>query len=654
MYELLVANLDYSNSPRRMTENGVEYLVADAVILKGDQILNGSNGPLLYPDEEVKANPGIWNETPVSNGHPKYEGKYVSIKHPKLPKSTKIGFLRNDRYEGKKRKVKVWLNIEATNSSDPRIIPAIEARKKVGLSTGLVTDNYPNTRNELHKGKVYTHVARNYRPDHLAVLVDVPGACSTADGCGINMNQATETPAAGGFFQNLFGFFQAAPAEAMQQLYEIAETENAKKQQPSDKAQVSSGKACKILKDGSVNGHPLTKDQQRMFGVICSRSTKNESITEEDIANLADESIQEKMSRIYAAFKDAHPSRYNIDTGYPEKTCYLLDAYDGYVIYQERDGDQYATYRHDFTDEDGTITFTDDPVEVRRVVSYEPVGNEAAEYVVVEQGSSNQSASYSEENDMPQQHKLTDAQRKTIRDDLAANKDTKVGLMWKNLNLNEVNDDGLVAYHQALRNFGGTIVGNVNPDGSRVIEQPAAPTNNCGCPGTANAQPQQTQQAPAQQAPQIPAQVISPVAPPLVPTGNALFPGMPRPASFAEALETFGTPEEKATWNAVMQTLQQQKTALLGQILANINDPTQKQAAFDIYKDMQIAQLQTILATMPRPQQQPPAQHPQSMFGFNFGGAGGFPITPAAPSPEVKPLKQPTYNYRPKVPGGNN
>ena len=40
-----------------------------------------------------------------------------------------------------------------------------------------------------YMGKSYTYIAKNYRPDHLAVLPDNSGACSISDGCGVLVNQ---------------------------------------------------------------------------------------------------------------------------------------------------------------------------------------------------------------------------------------------------------------------------------------------------------------------------------------------------------------------------------------------------------------------------------------------------------------------------------
>ena len=56
------------------------------------------------------------------------------------------------------------------------------------LSTGLFTDN-DETAGVSPKGRNYEAVARNHRPDHMAVLPDQVGACSINDGCGVLVNE---------------------------------------------------------------------------------------------------------------------------------------------------------------------------------------------------------------------------------------------------------------------------------------------------------------------------------------------------------------------------------------------------------------------------------------------------------------------------------
>lgn len=185
MFEILTANLDYSRRVEERVENGRRYLVASAVILK-EGILPGNHGPLFYPGEEIARYPGAWNQIPLTNGHPKKDGQFVLFNESD---AGDLGFLRDDRVDGKRRRVKAWFDIEKTNASDPRIIPAVRAGQRIGLSTGLRTRNHAAPPGSTWNGQLYIGIARDYKPDHLAILYDVPGACSLKDGCGINVNE---------------------------------------------------------------------------------------------------------------------------------------------------------------------------------------------------------------------------------------------------------------------------------------------------------------------------------------------------------------------------------------------------------------------------------------------------------------------------------
>jgi len=66
---------------------------------------------------------------------------------------------------------------------DRRIVQAIHRYKPVEVSTGLYADSIAT--NGAVSGKSYRAVARNFRPDHLAILLDTVGACSLQDGCGL-------------------------------------------------------------------------------------------------------------------------------------------------------------------------------------------------------------------------------------------------------------------------------------------------------------------------------------------------------------------------------------------------------------------------------------------------------------------------------------
>ena len=73
--EFIAANL--SGQVRRKTVGGREYLVAPlSLIVPG--VLNGSRGPLLYPEAEVRRDTSIWNGMPLTKGHPTRNGSPVT------------------------------------------------------------------------------------------------------------------------------------------------------------------------------------------------------------------------------------------------------------------------------------------------------------------------------------------------------------------------------------------------------------------------------------------------------------------------------------------------------------------------------------------------------------------------------------------------
>lgn len=184
--ETLTANV--TGKVRRETLNGRQYAVAPMTLIVPG-VLPGSQGPLLYPPDEVAKVPGLWNHMPITNGHPTDNGQPVSARAPKVLERYQLGFVFNDEFRDGKRVAEAWVDVDLARQREPRILAALDAGRPVELSTGVYTDNEAVTNGE-HEGKAYTHVARNYRGDHLAVLVDAVGACSLRDGCGLLVNKA--------------------------------------------------------------------------------------------------------------------------------------------------------------------------------------------------------------------------------------------------------------------------------------------------------------------------------------------------------------------------------------------------------------------------------------------------------------------------------
>ncbi len=172
---------------------GRKFLVAPMIIL-AEGVHEGSGGPLYYPEEEVVKIPEIWNMKPVVVYHPQANGSPVSACDPIILSNRKIGVMMNSKAGKVKIKVngedqevvciktEAWLEEDRINKVDERIAGFIQENKMMELSTGLFTDN--ESGDGEWNGEKYSITARNYRPDHLALLPDLKGACSIEDGAG--------------------------------------------------------------------------------------------------------------------------------------------------------------------------------------------------------------------------------------------------------------------------------------------------------------------------------------------------------------------------------------------------------------------------------------------------------------------------------------
>jgi hypothetical protein len=179
--ENLICN--FAGVTREEILEGRKHLVAPATLIVPG-VLNGSLGPLYYPPEEVSADPEKWDNVPILVYHPK------SAESPKVFNEQAVGHVHKTVFEDHSLKAELWFDADRVQKVDNRIYEALINNQKIELSTGLKTDNEKaengavfNT--PLGKQIPYTHIARNHRPDHLAVFTDQVGACSLDDGCGV-------------------------------------------------------------------------------------------------------------------------------------------------------------------------------------------------------------------------------------------------------------------------------------------------------------------------------------------------------------------------------------------------------------------------------------------------------------------------------------
>lgn len=156
------------------------------VVMMVEGVHNGSAGPLLHTQDELGKFPAAWNGIPVMIGHPEKNGQPISANSPKVIDQSVIGRVYNSKMEDGKLKGEVWADVEKLKQLSPLAYAYIIQQKPLDVSVGVFSDDEPIAGE--WNGKNYTAIARNYRPDHLALLPEATGACSWQDGCGIRVN----------------------------------------------------------------------------------------------------------------------------------------------------------------------------------------------------------------------------------------------------------------------------------------------------------------------------------------------------------------------------------------------------------------------------------------------------------------------------------
>ena len=184
-----------SGAVRHDQLEGRDYLVVPMVMMT-EGVHAGSGGPLYYPADELGKTPAVWNHKPIVIYHPTRNGQGISACEPEVLNTRKVGLILNTKYRkgrGKtpgKLTAEAWLEVSRLEAVDNRVLAALEADEITELSTGLYTDNEPSQGD--WRGEKYDAIARNYRPDHLAILPDQVGACSVADGAGLLRTNAAQ------------------------------------------------------------------------------------------------------------------------------------------------------------------------------------------------------------------------------------------------------------------------------------------------------------------------------------------------------------------------------------------------------------------------------------------------------------------------------
>jgi hypothetical protein len=160
-------------------------------------ILAGSGGPILYKNEDMSKFPAAWNNKPLVVYHPGENGAKGSACTPTEISQRGVGVIMNTHIgvsvvDGASKpalKAEAWVEIDRAAIIDNRVVEALDNEETMELSTGLFVEL--ERVEGLWNGEDYIGIAHNFQPDHLALLPDVKGACSIADGAGFIRNSET-------------------------------------------------------------------------------------------------------------------------------------------------------------------------------------------------------------------------------------------------------------------------------------------------------------------------------------------------------------------------------------------------------------------------------------------------------------------------------
>lgn len=186
MFEWFINNVA-TDTLEEETLDGVKYWkIPTAMICEG--VWTANNGPLYYPKNVLSEDVENWNHKPIVIDHPVNSvGVYQTAATKDVLEKMSVGFVLNTKFDDKLRSV-AYINQDKVKAVDERVYNAIVAKQPLNVSTGMKTvvelvanrRPYPN-----FSGKPYIGQVVKVIPDHLAILPDKTGACSTADGAGM-------------------------------------------------------------------------------------------------------------------------------------------------------------------------------------------------------------------------------------------------------------------------------------------------------------------------------------------------------------------------------------------------------------------------------------------------------------------------------------
>jgi len=412
-------NYSFSANNYRIREEmheGKKHLVVPVVMMV-EGVHNGSAGPLLHLAEDLGRFPGSWNGIPVTVPHPEVNGSPSSANTPHAIERFRVGRVFNTKFEDNKLKAEAWLDENRVRQFSPEVLGYIRQARPLDVSIGVFTEDEP-TSGEWN-GEEYLAIARNHRPDHLALLPGEQGACSWADGCGIRVNKGGGDLDEG-FIVNALRFSgtESTPWSAPT-LGDFGVDGNWSNISASDRSEVAShyligsGSVDTFgdLKFPVVNPRTNNLNENALRAVIGGRGAQVRGVSAEVRAAArrrayrllnsefdAELEIPTSLKEYGNLFKALIDSGYSVvpitnEQGYRDivqkiqekldgmddnvKVHFLVEVFEDRFIYEVRrnDGGGSSFYQRTYDMNDETVEFTGEPVEVQRKVEFVSVQN---------------------------------------------------------------------------------------------------------------------------------------------------------------------------------------------------------------------------------------------------------------------------------------
>lgn len=174
------------------TVNGKPHIVVRGITPVVDDIVMNRK---LYPAAEIEKAYNTLERNPMPLGHPKVDGKHVSARDVQAVNEYHVGaWLQNVSHKDGKVTGDMYVNRQYAESSEKgkRLINRLDEMlagtnsDPIHISTGLLYSGI--AANGESKGKKYNEIATNMMFDHVAVLLDEPGAGTPDEGVGIFVN----------------------------------------------------------------------------------------------------------------------------------------------------------------------------------------------------------------------------------------------------------------------------------------------------------------------------------------------------------------------------------------------------------------------------------------------------------------------------------